>query len=219
METKAAGNEVMWTTHADPARDQRARKERPKHIPFDLAGHAERPHCSIGDRRNLRDPVRPGCALRGDAAGPGAGLRGQLPVGARRQRHHHRGSAAVAIRRVAQPRAAAAVDRVSVHGSSGGDPRPHLPGTVRTDRAVGRQLTDHGLALHDLARRVSAVRAGLWLAQGRQRRQQDRRTDRASHRARRPRRDRRDGCHRLDRHGAARSAAGPAQETAATPPP
>ena len=55
----------------------------------------------------------------------------------------------------------------------GGDPRPHLPRAVRTGRTVRCGLTDHGLALHDLARRFPAVRAGLWLAQGRQRRQQD----------------------------------------------
>ena len=46
------------------------RTERPKHIPFDLAGHAKRPHRSIGDRRHLRDPVRTGRALCGYAAAP-----------------------------------------------------------------------------------------------------------------------------------------------------
>ena len=66
-----------------------------------------------------------------------------------------------------------------------------FPGLFAPTGLLGASYTDHGLALHDLARRVPAVRAGLWLAQGRQRRQQDRRTDRASHRARRPRRDRR----------------------------
>ena len=90
----------------------------------------------------------------------GAGLRGELPVGARGQRHHHRGSAAVAVRRAAQPRAAAAVDRLSVHGGRRGDPRPHLPRAVRPDRIVRCRPADHRLALHDLARRLS--RCSCW---------------------------------------------------------
>jgi len=167
-------------------------KNDPKHFPFDLAGHAERPHCGVGDRRYLRGPVRAGCPVCGYAADTGAGLRGQLSVGPRRQRHHHRGSAPVAICGAADPRTAAAVDRIFVHGGGGGNPRPHLPGSVRADRTAGRQHTDHGLALHGLARRVPAIRAGLWVAEGRQRRQQGRGTDRAFDRARHPRRHRGD---------------------------
>ena len=44
------------------------------------------------------------------------------------------------------------------------DPRPHLPRAVRPGRIVRCRLTDHRLALHDLARRFPAVRAGLCLA-------------------------------------------------------
>ena len=176
METKAAGNEVMWTTHADPARDQRARKERPKHIPFDLAGHAERSHCSIGDRRHLRDPVRP-------APFPSQGRRWiQVPAFvASYQSALAVSDIITAVLLLSQfavlrmPRAAAAVDRVSVHRGSGGRATPSpFPGLFAPTGLLGASsqttvwlymIWHGGFPLFVL---------GLWLAQGQQRRQQDR---------------------------------------------
>ena len=86
------------------------------------------------------------------------------------QRHHHGGPALFAVRRAAIAGAAPARERLSLHRRRRLHPRPDLSGPVRAGGAVGRRVADHRLALHDLARRLSAAGARLRDQQGPRRR-------------------------------------------------
>ncbi|MGY4372016.1 hypothetical protein ACVW1A_008081 [Bradyrhizobium sp. LB1.3] len=190
---------------AGPVRDDRA-----KHIPVDLAGHRVGPHRSIGDRRRRLDPVRTGRTVRRYPAAACASLRRELSIRPRRRGHHHRGPSAVAVCGAPDPRTARASNGLSVHCRGGHMPCPHLPGTFLADGVAACRSADRGLALHDLARRLPALRAGLCLAEGGRRRRQDLRLGKQGDLRQRARR--RCGLDRLDldRHCPARSAAGPA---------
>ena len=106
-------------------------------------------------RRRLVGPVRMRGAVCRQATHAGAGIRRELPVRARGQRPDHRGPAVFSIRDPAVAGLAAAGKRLSVHRRRGARPRRDLSGPVCTGRLARRRPTDHRLALHDLARRVS----------------------------------------------------------------
>ena len=74
---------------------------------------------------------------------------------------------------VAVAGAAVACERISVHRGGSGRSRPDLSGPVCADRASGRRTADNSLALHGLARRISASRARLRAAERQGRRRQD----------------------------------------------
>ena len=117
-------------------------------------------------RRRLGGAVRLRRAVCRRAARAGSGIRCELSVRARDQRSDHRRPAVFAVRDFALAGAAAARERISVHGGGGDRPRPDLSRPVRARRAVRCGPADHGLALHDLARRISAAGARLCAAEG-----------------------------------------------------
>ena len=59
----------------------------------------------------------------------------------------------------------AAGERIFVHGAGGHRPRPDLSRPVRARRAARRRRADHRLALHGLARRISAAGSRLFVAE------------------------------------------------------
>ncbi len=69
----------------------------------------------------------------------------------------HRGPAVFAVRHLAVVGTAAAGQRLPVHRGRGDRSCPDLSGPVCSDGPFERRSADHGLALHDLARRISAV--------------------------------------------------------------
>ena len=78
---------------------------------------------------------------------------------------HHRHPAVFAVRHRALAGVAAARERISVHRGRRDRPRPDLSRPVCADRVSQCRPADHGLALHDLARRFSAARARLCAAE------------------------------------------------------
>ena len=91
----------------------------------------------------------------------------RVSIRARDQRSYHGHPAVFAVRRAALAGVAAARKRISVHRGGRDRSCPHLPRTVCADRASRRGPADHRLALHDLARRISAARAGYALLKAR----------------------------------------------------
>ena len=105
-------------------------------------------------------------ALCRHAACPDSGFRCELPIRARGQRSDHRRPAVFAVRYLAVAGAAAACERLSVHRGRGDRARPDLSRPVRAGRAVQCRFADHRLALHGLARRISARGARLCAVEG-----------------------------------------------------
>ncbi len=108
----------------------------------------------------------------------GAGVRRQLPIRAGGQRSPHRDPAVFAVHHPAVAGPVAAGERLSVHRGCRDRSRPHLSRSVRADRTARRGSPDDGLALHDLARRLSASRTWICAAPGRRWRRQDTYVDR-----------------------------------------
>ena len=95
-------------------------------------------------------------AVRAHPAADRFGLRSQLSVGARDQRPDHRHPALRPVPHVPVARPAAAGRRLPVHRPDGDRAWADLSRTVRADRAARRRTADDRLALHVLARRISA---------------------------------------------------------------
>ena len=124
--------------------------------------------------RHLVGSVRMRRAICRCAARAGAGVRRQLPVRARRSTIVITAVLLFSQFAVSRSRASAAArERISVHRGRRDRACPHLSRPVRAHRTVRRGSTDDGLALHDLARRISASRARICAAQGGRGRHQD----------------------------------------------
>ena len=133
---------------------------RPCRLPAAIAG--QRSPSSASQRSCLHAP-----SLCRYSAGPAAGLRRQLSVRACHQRPDHRRTVVFAIRGPALARAAAARQRISVHRRRRRRRTPSPSPDCSRRRVVQCGTADHGLALHGLARRVSASRARLCAAESR----------------------------------------------------
>ncbi len=157
-----------------PARGGRACDDRPKHIPFDPAGHLEatapqhwRSSASPRSCSRWRFPLRVSRSLPVPAFV--ASYQSALAVS-------DIITAVLLLSQFAVLRTRALLWLATGYlftAAAAAGPRPHLPRAVRPDRAVRRRPADHRLALHDLARRLPAVRAGLCLAEGERRRRPD----------------------------------------------
>ena len=168
----------VWRVRCQFAGADSADRRRPQHPPLDHAGHQPRSHGGACRRRRLIDSVRMRRAFRRCAARPDAGVRCELPVRAGDQRSHHRRPAVFAVHHPAVAGAVAARERISVHRGRSDGSRPDLSRPVRADGTARRRSADDGLALHDLARRISASRARICAAQGCRWRRQDTYVDR-----------------------------------------
>ncbi len=115
--------------------------------------------------RRLGGAVRLRRAVCRRAAHPGPGLRCELSVRPGHQRPDHRRPAVFAVRDFPLAGAAAAGERIFVHGHGGHRSRPDLSRPVRPRRAARRRNADHRLALHGLARRISASGPRLFAAE------------------------------------------------------
>jgi len=144
-----------------------------RRFPVEPAG---RPVAALARRRRavrLGAAVRDPGAVRARPAGHPARLHPDLRVGAAHQRRHHGGAVVRPVPHPALAGADGAGVRLSVHGADDGDPCADLPRRVLAVRAAGRRAADDLGAVHVLACRLSAVRAGLRhveAARGRRRR-------------------------------------------------
>ena len=102
-------------------------------------------------------------------------------------------------------------ERIFVHGHGGDRPRPQLSRPVRARRAARRGNADHRLALHGLARRISAAGPRLCAVEGKRQRAEGTGFDRCGNRCEHRCGQRRDGRVHLARHRPARPAADPSE--------